>query len=143
MPSLLFCTFHSHTFLRATINTQTNFDSLRPPYLAYAHNVCIRALQCATPDAVATQTEYPVWVATARVCCWAALVDSLKIKMATRSAALSMFKIINPVWGGRLGNTTKVRKEALYQASCLLTAYVTPDLGLYSVSFPSTRSCGF
>lgn len=34
-----------------------------------------------------------------------------KIKMAAHSAVLSMSKIINPFWGGRLGNTVKVRQD--------------------------------
>lgn len=33
------------------------------------------------------------------------------IKMAAHSAVLSMSKIINPFWGGRLGNTVKVRQH--------------------------------
>lgn len=49
----------------ATVYVNIKFDSLGLPYLAYAHNACIRALQCATVDAVASQTEHRSWVATA------------------------------------------------------------------------------
>ena len=34
----------------------------------------------------------------------------LETKMAASSSVLSMSKLIKPLWGGRLGNTVKVRK---------------------------------
>lgn len=51
--------------------------------------------------------------------------------MAAYGAVLSVSKIINPFWGGRLGNTVKVRQDTLSSLSVVMVGVLSLIIIIY------------